>query len=249
MAKKLTEQQVSDIIESTRAEMKSQEITDKGTVNKMDSHQIEDSKKEEKLNSNSVDKNKSPKSEQKKIVKILNIPMTLTDIFVKLFGKAFEPIFCIIIPMLVMFLPINYIAAGLVNNIAEFVTYAAIPILLFLLMFLPKVASAVEFPLLGLFLLGKTGILRFLSPSLADWIDPYGRLTYLPGQSPVPSAEVGLYQPTLAWGVIYAAIIFLFFKLFFFVYLKLKPYRRNTTQRRHKKKYVAQMDKDSGILM
>lgn len=352
MAKKLTEQQVSDIIESTMAELESQGITDKETVRKIVSQQIENAKKEEKQNLrfmvedlvkemnvtedtsaredkpevlkipndvqtqpvapnsididneviapntkkqtkqtaadvakkyldekkedhdyhnrsdkqdvkdfwtvrrdrkkklNSVDENKSLKSWQKKLLKIMNKPVTLMDRFVKLCGKSFEPIFCIVIPMLVMFFPINYVVAGLINNIAEFVTYAAIPMLLFLLMFLPKIASAVEFPILGLFVLGRTGILRFLSPSFADWLDPYGRLTYLPGHSPASPTVVSNYQLALAWGTILAAIIFLFFKLFFFLYLKLKQYRRRYMVRhRHRKKYVAQLDKDSEVLM
>jgi hypothetical protein len=202
---------------------------------------------------NSVDENKELKDWQKKFLKIMNTPMSIMDKLVKFFGKSFEPIFCIFIPVCVMIYPINYLAAAFLTSINAFVTWASYAVFLFLLMFLPKVASAVEFPILGIYVLCKSGLVRKISSAFADFIDPIGILTYHPGSiNPnIPqTAFVSKYAILLGWATVFSAAIFLLFKIIFFVYLKLKQYRRRYMVRHHhKKRYVASLDKNSEVLM
>ncbi len=206
-------------------------------------------RQDRKKNLKSVDENKELSHWQKKLLKAMNKPMKLMDYFVRICGKSFEPIFCIIIPIIVMLFPIYYVAIGLVNQVAVFVTLVFIAIFLFFLMFLPKVATAVEFPILGFYIICKSGFLRWLVPSAANFIDPSGWLTYAPGHHPLNSSISG-YALVLGWVTVIAAIIFIIGKIIFFIYLKLKQYRRRYMVRHHhRKKYVAQLDKNSEVLM
>lgn len=193
------------------------------------------------------DDGKKLKEWQKKLVVLMNKPMKIMDFIVRILGSAFEPIFCIAIPILVMIFPINQLAVAFVNSMGYFVTWAFYPVFLFFLLFLPKVASAIEFFVLGVYFICKSGLLRFISASLADWIDPLGFVTYAPG---VNKTNLNNYILTLGWLTVYGALVFIIFKLIFFAYLKLKVYRRRYMVRhRHRKKYVATLDNNSEVLM
>jgi hypothetical protein len=178
----------------------------------------------------------------------MNKPMGIMDKIVNLFGKSFEPIFCIIFPILAMIFPVIFLATGFLNSVNEFVTWAFYAIFLFFLLFLPKVASAIEFPILGIYVVCKSGFLRSISPAFADFIDPSGWLTYAPGA--FPQQTFTGYAVALGWLTVIFAGIFLLFKIIFFIYLKLKQYRRRYMVRHHhRKRYVASLDKNSEVLM
>lgn len=176
------------------------------------------------------------------LLKIANKPMTLIDNILSFFGGAFEPIFCGIIPFGVIFLIFYCITNGQSTG-ATISSYVAMVVLICLLMFLPKVASAVEFLTIGVYLgILKSGLLLAVDPALAHQIDSSGNFT-----AGITSGGI------LGIASVAGAVVLLLGKLIFFTYLKLKVYRRKYFKRKHtrskEKKHVAQLDSNSDVLM
>ena len=176
-----------------------------------------------------------------------NKPMSKLDAVLEFFGGLFEPLFCGIIPLLVMTL-VSYnifkdrpeFASGLQYPLPTIITFGVmIPIL----MFLPKFASAIEFITLGTFiLLMKSTLLLKYYPEICSQIDPHGYYTAGPTSGGI-----------LGMAALGCAVLLLLGKTVFFCYFKLKKYRRKYLKRKHgrkkEKRHVASLDSSGEVLM